>query len=270
MDVAGQQLTATTAPNCGAAALDRLCGFLADMRVLLVDERGRWDTATIRDAAGLGLQMTALGALSSAYEKGSALAEVVAHTYFLKADAKTGSSQLMLYDGHLTDSPLVDNVVGLRFEYFGDPVPPALLPEADLAATGPWTTYGPRPPPMDRDDPDDSWGPGENCAFMVVDGRQQPRLPVLGATGSSIELPATMLTDGPWCPDAAIERRFDADLLRIRRVRVTLRVQAGMASLRGGAGSLFARGGNATRAERLVPDQEITFDVSPRNLDVAR
>jgi hypothetical protein len=76
-----------------------------------------------------------------------------------------------------------------------------------------------------------------------------------------------MLTDGPWCPDATAPGRFDADLLRIRRVGVTLRVEAAPASLRGPVGALFARGGSSTSALMRVPDQELRFDVTPRNMN---
>jgi hypothetical protein len=79
-----------------------------------------------------------------------------------------------------------------------------------------------------------------------------------------------MLVDGPWCPDEAHPNRFDADLLRVRRIAVTLRVQAASASLRGPAGTLFVHGGSARSGDRFVPDQEIRFDVTPRNLNVER
>jgi hypothetical protein len=48
-----------------------------------------------------------------------------------------------------------------------------------------------------------------------------------------------------------------------------LRVQAS-ASFRGPASTLFMRGGAATSPTRMVPDQEIRFDVSPRNMNLAR
>jgi hypothetical protein len=116
----------------------------------------------------------------------------------------------------------------------------------------------------------DSWGPGENCAFAVQNGQQVPRLQVLAAGNGEIELPGNILNDGPWCPDGQYARRFDADLLRIRRVRVKLRVQVALASLRGPAGVLFTRGGTANSGERYVPDQQISFDVTPRNLNLGR
>ena len=68
-----------------------------------------------------------------------------------------------------------------------------------------------------------------------------------GADGAPLA-PATF-QDGPWFPDESDRHRFDIDLLNIRRVRVTLRVQP-VAHLR-----------------RVLPDRAITFDVSPRNLN---
>ncbi len=59
-----------------------------------------------------------------------------------------------------------------------------------------------------------------------------------------------LFEDGPWFPDDHDRNRFDLDLLRIRRVRVTLRVQAAPPMLR-----------------RFLPDREISFDVAPRNLN---
>lgn len=64
--------------------------------------------------------------------------------------------------------------------------------------------------------------------------------------------------------------RFDADLLRVREVRVTVRLQALSRSLRGPASLLFAKGGTARTTETLVPDQQVQFDVTPRNLNLGR
>lgn len=69
-----------------------------------------------------------------------------------------------------------------------------------------------------------------------------------GSDGTLLS-PATF-QDGPWFPDETDRNRFDTDLLKIRRVRVTLRVQAASAWLR-------------TR----LPEREIRFDVAPRNLN---
>jgi hypothetical protein len=79
-------------------------------------------------------------------------------------------------------------------------------------------------------------------------------------------LTAAQLTDGPWCPDETSDRRWDADLLRVRRIGVTIRIEAAPAALRGPAGVLFSNGGTSRDANRWLPDQEIRFHVSPRNL----
>ena len=85
-----------------------------------------------------------------------------------------------------------------------------------------------------------------------------------------MRLDPTTFQDGPWQPDETDANRFDADLLRIRRVRVTLRVQAARAALRGPAGMLFVHGGTSTSMERYLPDREIRFDISPRNLNLGQ
>ena len=83
-------------------------------------------------------------------------------------------------------------------------------------------------------------------------------------------LDAARLSDGPWCPDAFSLNRYDADLLRVRRIAVTLRVETPLSALRGPASVLFARGGTSRTAIGWVPDQEVRFDVAPRNLNLGR
>jgi len=119
---------------------------------------------------------------------------------------------------HVSALPLIDHVVDLQFAYFADSHP------ASVAA------------PLD--------GAG-NCAYGAGDP-PPPLLAALGA-GTIVELPLARLTDGPYCGVAP--NRFDADLLRIRRVRVTLRLQAANGRLR---------------------DLEVTFHVAPRNMVAGR
>jgi hypothetical protein len=85
-----------------------------------------------------------------------------------------------------------------------------------------------------------------------------------------VVLAPAQLGDGPFCPDDTAPARFDADLLRIRSIGVTLRVQAASAALRGPAGVLFAQGGTARSGDRYAPDIEIRFRVTPRNLVLGR
>ena len=150
-----------------------------------------------------------------------------------------------------------------------DSVPPQLTGASPDTAPGPWTTYGPAPPSpaVSRG----AWPAGENCTFAVVDGVQVPRLPPLASEVTAlVELPPAILTDGPWCPNALAANRFDADLLRVRRIAVSLRVQSALASLRGPAGTFFTRGGTARASDRFLPDLLVRVDVMPRNMNLAR
>jgi hypothetical protein len=143
-----------------------------------------------------------------------------------------------------------------------------LLPDVLLGeGRGPWTTYGASPPPIGEPGPF-GFADGENCLFSVADGQHVPRLASLGGV-ALVALGEEVLTDGPWCPSDSAADRYDADLLRIRRVRVTLRLQVAASALRG-RGVQFVRGGSSTSAERYVPDQEIRFDVVPVNMSVGR
>jgi hypothetical protein len=256
--------------NCPVATSRELCGFSEDERVLLVDEQGNWDLYSVDYVAAGVMSLQHRGDPSrTRYERGTTLSEARAATYFLKSDESTGTFQLMRHDGWATELPVVDEVVGLAFRYFGSAAPPRLTGAALDSEPAPWTTYGPAPPPMALSR--GPWPPGENCVFTVVDGMQVPRLATLAPESATlVELVPSMLTDGPWCPHLLSPNRFDADLLRVRRIRVSLRVQSALASLRGPAGTLFARGGTARAGDRYVPDLTVQFDVTPRNMDLGR
>ncbi len=250
--------------EAGCPAGDPLCGFKAGMQVAVYDGAGFYDIFAIAsvDSAALRVRHN-LAALSASYGPGSRLVQIASAGYWLNAAA----SQLMTYDGAQTDAPVADNVVSLSFDYYGDPQPPALKkPGTDLSMT-----YGPQPPaPGVQANP--HWPAGENCTVQMVAGEQTSRLSTLGPPGGAlVRLTPAMLTDGPWCPDAATPNAYDADLLRVRKVVVTLRVQAAVAALRGATrSSLFKNPGTATASNRTLPDQEIRFEVAPRNLAPGR
>ena len=134
--------------------------------------------------------------------------------------------QVRHHDGWLTDAPVLDNVVALSFEYFGS-----------SSATVRESSGGPPTCP----DPSRS-----------SSGRSNPE----------VELVPSVLTDGPWCGHRPL---FDVDLFRVRRVRVTLRLQASAAEHRGSDRWLFARPGRAVDRRRFVPDATVRFDVALRN-----
>ena len=207
--------------------------------------------------------------LSTVFDPVEALARGVVvpseiRSYHLKQDAE-GIWQLMQYDGQASDQPAVEDVIAIRVEYFGDAEPPA----ATVTERGEVrVTYGAVPPPLSVDDPGDSWGAGENCTIANEGGQYTARLQSIGSPGITL-LDQAVLIDGPWCPDASHAFRFDADLLRVRRVRVQVRLQASR-PFRGLAGSLFSNSGSAGDPWRYVPDETITLEIAPRNVNVAR
>jgi prepilin-type N-terminal cleavage/methylation domain-containing protein len=194
-------------------------------------------------------------------------AQPVRAIYWLKRDL-AGTWQLMTSDGlGNPDVPVVDHVVGLSFDYYGDPQPP-LMRKPLIDPSGPWTTYGPAPSIAEAP----PFAAGENCVFFS-DGSPtpQPRLAALGAAGTAlVRLTPAQLTDGPWCPDQNAPDRWDADLLRVRRIAVTVRVEAALTPLRGPAGPLFVNPGTSHGGAAWVPDREARFDVTPRNMNLGR
>ncbi len=243
------------------------CGFTAGMDVLVFDEAGSFGRFTVTAVRASPAELTVTpNAATATYRAGSRVVQAIDRTYFLKNDTTSNAQQLMSYDGSTNaDLPVVDHVVGLTVEYFGDPQPPVLKTTDEIA---PWTTYGPKPPAVGVQST--AYPAGENCVFQIDfdSGQQVPRLPVLGdGSNTLVRLLAGDLTDGPWCPDSTAANRWDADLLRIRRIAVTVRVEAAIDALRGPAGILFARPGTSRGGPGWVPDQEIRFQVSPRNLN---
>lgn len=230
----------TVQPQSGCPPSTPLCGFATNQQVMIFDASGSHDEFRVAAVQDGPPALVGDGhALSTTYAGGAIVAGVVTATYWIRHDIAADVHQLMRYDGRQTDSPLVDDVVGLKFEYFGDPSPPSLV-KLLHEPSGPWTSYG--PPPLQVHD---------NCLF-TVDGDTavpRPEMRDLGEPPSLAPLSRGQLVDGPWCPDATSTVRFDADLLRVRRVRVTLRLRAAH-----------------TAANVRAPDAEVTFDVAPRNL----
>ena len=79
----------------------------------------------------------------------------------------TNTYQLRHYDGYQTDLPVVDNVVDFRVRVLRRPDAAADRAAGQPTSSGPWTTYGPKPPAIGVDNDKDTWGAGENCMFQV-------------------------------------------------------------------------------------------------------
>lgn len=243
------ELKVTNQPNCPAGL--QLCGFQEGMEVIIFDTSGNFDTFTITQVQDAAAHLQHRGQdLSYPYDTGASVTQVRRNVYYwcrpgsdrLCPDDAT-ASQLRQYDGANTDVPLVDHVVGLTFEYFGDPNPP-LAPKPPLGV--------------------------ENCLYDAAGGFKN--LPVLAADeGSLARLTPALLSDAAGndiCGAGSSE--YDPDLLRIRKVKVSLRVQVAAASLRGSNPLLFRNPGGATESARQVPDYVVSFEVTPRNLNLTR
>ena len=259
-------------PQPGCPPANQLCGFYEGQRVIIFDDTGAYDDMTITQVQTPANHLqhnNSIGGnnLSKLYQIGAQVAQVMQRTYYHNPD----TLQLMTYDGAQREEAVVDNVVAMSFEYFGEARPPILI-RAVTEPSGPWTTYGPKPPLLGVPS-GAAYPPGENCAFIVDPGTgmHASRLPDLspGSQGL-VTLTQGMLSDGPWCPDGAFLTRFDADLLRLRKIGVRMRVQVASSELRGPAGALFSRGGSSLGGRNMVPDQEIRFEITPRNFNIGR
>ncbi len=214
-----------------------MCGLSAGMEALVFDRAGNFGTFSVASVDAAAAHLRHLGGSASyAFQEGAYVTEASSHTYYFDAT----NHLLRHYDDDSTDTPVIDDVVGVRFEYFGDAHPPR----------------SPKPP-----------AGTPNCLYDD-EGNAREGLVDMPVTGNSlVALPLAMFSDGPWC--GAGDDEFDADLLRVRKIRVTIRVQAAQASLRG-LGRAFVVPGTSTSALRSLPDYTLTFDVSPRNMSPGR
>jgi type II secretory pathway pseudopilin PulG len=202
------------APGCPGSGI---CGLAVGTRAAIVDtERlgAGYDLFTVTHLTAEVGHAAPNPRFSKPYRAATArVVPIGQKVYYLDRPGR----RLMVYDGFRTALPVVDGVADLQFTYLADPDPRSVAAPADG---------------------------GGNCAYTATD----PPVPLLAPLGPAlVDIPAASLTDGPLCGVAP--NRFDADLLRVRRVRVRLRVQASTADVR---------------------DVEIAFHVAPRNMVAAR
>ncbi len=204
------------------------CGFRRGDLVLVYSRTGAMALASL--AAVQDLLLTLESPVDQAIDV-PAFAAVLSAT-MLSFDAVR--RQVRRADDSAPTQPVTDDVVGMRVRYYG-------------------ISAAPRWPAM----------PGADTCAVSADGT--PRLPLLGPVpGPPVELTLADLTDGPWC--GAGTWRFDADMLRIRAVRVALRFQAISPGVRGRAAEWFAMPGHARRPGQEVRDVELDVFVTAPNL----
>jgi prepilin-type N-terminal cleavage/methylation domain-containing protein len=210
------------------------CGAKAGMGLLLFDRTGAFDLLTAESVDAPGAVVRPHGpAPSHMYGDDAGVVEIEARTYYVDASTR----QLRQYDTDNTDMPLMDDVVAMTLEYFGAVAPP-VTPKPALGQA--------------------------NCLYDAAGQRLSGMSHLSPGEDGLAALPIEMFTDGPWCGSGAMV--YDADLLRVRRVRVTLRLQVSSPGLRA-TGDRFANAGASRSASKSVPDAVVSFDVSPRNLE---
>jgi prepilin-type N-terminal cleavage/methylation domain-containing protein len=204
-----------TLSPCAGGALP--CPGVRGATLALFEPPGRADLLGVLGVSGSTTQVKVLGTSAGSFDAGATVAEVVVRSYYY--DSAQG--QLRAYDGDTSDQPVVDGVTGLSFEYFGATSPPA-WPQPPLGV--------------------------ENCRYDAA-GVWRGGATLTATDAGLAALPLTMFSDGPWC--GAGGTVFDADLLRVRRIRVHVQLRA------------------AGRPGEPRPDYRFAFDIAPRNLAIS-
>lgn len=216
----------SVAPLPGCPALDAVCGFRTGDLALVADQRGHTDLLRVASTTG-GVLSHDPAMLSHAYDPHDHVRIVPVEPRAFVFDPS--GAVLREYRGRSAALPLVDHIVDFRLELLGEPDPHAL----------------PRPPA------------GEStCAFRADGSSTLSTLP--RSRGPWAVIPPAVLGDGPSCGVAPF--RFDADLLRVRAVRLVVRAEASDAGVRGTDPQLFRRPGRA-RDGAVVVDREVSLDV---------
>ena len=154
--IAGPTPVVRLEPGPGCAP--PVCGYRARDLVLVFDERGAWELFRVRGTGAMTLALERAHATATVFAPGAVLAPIDLHHYYGDAERM----QLRHYNGWQGDFPLVDDLVDLRFRFFGDagalvcqgPAPAAAggsRIEISLAELrdGPWC--GPAGLPFDAD-----------------------------------------------------------------------------------------------------------------------
>jgi prepilin-type N-terminal cleavage/methylation domain-containing protein len=216
--IAQAALAADYVPAAGrvvlsACALGAPCRLARGVTLAVFDPLGRVDLLAVNGGSDGVFDVRALGTSAGAFAAGAPAAEVVIRSYYFDE----ASAQVRFYDADGSDQPLVDEVTALTFEYFGDAAPPQRpQPPAGIA----------------------------NCLY-TASGDLRPAATLSPSDDGLAPLPLALFADGPWC--GAGGTMFDADLLRVRRVRVTARFRA-------------------SGLRDPQPDYRVVLDVAPPNL----
>src|SRR5581483_5276610 len=136
-------------PQASCPPTSPLCQFVAGSSLAIADGLGEADVVALTavTASPPMLQHANQPLAFSAYQPTAADLVAVSNVVYVW-NAATNQLEVTSSVGGIT-APAVDNVVALSFAYYGDPAPPQLTGVAPDDPIGPWTTYGPKPPPLE-------------------------------------------------------------------------------------------------------------------------
>jgi prepilin-type N-terminal cleavage/methylation domain-containing protein len=216
-----------------AGCVNPTCGFSDGATALVLDPSGAYDIYTVTTVSGAELTVRERGPGSGrSHAAGSPVLSIDSSSFFVDP----ASATLHRYDGDSSDLPAIDDVVGLGVRYYGAVLPPL------------W----PMPPACQA-----------NCLYDATGSYQAALMPTLAGVAGLVEIDAALLTDGPWCGSGGT--LFDADLLRVRRLRVDIRLQASDPAARGRDRGRFLNPGTSRSETTQVADVTVSIDVAPRN-----
>jgi hypothetical protein len=140
----------------------------------------------------------------------------------------------------------------MAFEYFADPSPPVLSEVGVTDPIGPWTNYGPKPPAVGVERVRRTTGARVKtvCSWCQACPRSAHRdgdCRSARSTVRSVEAVSARPHGRTLVPGSSMAIVSTPDLLRVRKVRVTLRVQVGAKRLRGPTGHVLHFGGGTHR-----------------------
>lgn len=226
-------ITLPSGPGCASSR--PACGLRTGDGVLVFDPLGSLGLFSMASATATVVHLRTRGTAAGVPLATPALVAAVAVVgYYYDA----ASRQLHKTDADLSDVVVLDEVTRFTVDYFGvADRPSAVLPPVGLAT----------------------------CAYDASGAARPFEVLGIDTPGDLAAMPLAMLRDGPWCGTG--DTRFDADLLRVRRIRISIAGQAPSAAVRG-AGSAFAMPGLSRSAWSWVPDLAGVIEIAPPNLEV--
>ena len=264
------RLAAPQPGPAGSLTLDRVaspcplttavCGFDVGDIAAVFDGRGHYDVFQIGDVSDALGRITPGAPLGYAYGTGAWVLAVRADRFGLlrQSDGSQALTRITLVGRARADG-------GRRRRPGVRRVGQGAAPEIRDAATGPGVAqYGLPPPGPLEPDPDNVFTAGAHCMIARAGPAPVSRLVSYEPEADGlVRFEPGDFADGPWCPYDGSPGAYDADLHRISRVDIRLRVEVQSAEFRGPAGRLFTRGGTAARnAPKWVLDRTLVTSVA--------